>query len=274
MWHMAVAAAGGHAQNTRQGDCIEHAQTYRGHAAGSNWHRQVQQQAGRLGRLSAQQLQTAHTKPPSEREIGGERALITWVSSFATYVAIVAEAHPERVADMLAYMRLLIREASKFGGTGWLTYDSVFRRNNEGKDARWNYLDASLHQVYIASPRDKPVTPCRYCQEIDHASANCAVATFLPMTLSSPTDPAPSHMVRPSWRVKRPAPYARQRLICSSWNAGGCRFPGKCSYAHICSICDGSHPASNCRDAKAQSAGPRVPGDHTQMRSSGGPHIG
>jgi hypothetical protein len=72
---------------------------------------------------------------------------VTWLSSFATYVAIVAQAHPERVGDMLAYMRLIAREASKFGGTGWLTYDTVFRRNREGSSAPWNVIDASLHQV-------------------------------------------------------------------------------------------------------------------------------
>ena len=106
---------------------------------------------GMAERLTALLSGVAHPKPPSEREIGGERALMTWVSSFATYVAIIAEAHPERVSDMLAYMRLVIREASKFGGTGWLMYDSVFRRNNEGIESRWIYLDASLHEVYIAS---------------------------------------------------------------------------------------------------------------------------
>ena len=51
---------------------------------------------------------------------------MTWVSSFSTYVAIVTEAHPARVKDMLAYMRIIVREASKFGGNGWLTYDAIF----------------------------------------------------------------------------------------------------------------------------------------------------
>ena len=69
---------------------------------------------------------------------------MTWVSSFATYVAIVAKVHLERVGDMLAYMRLIIREASKFGGNGWLTYDAVFRRNQEGSN---NTIDPSLHEV-------------------------------------------------------------------------------------------------------------------------------
>ena len=36
------------------------------------------------------------------------RALSTWVVAFATYVAVVAEAHPGCVRDMLAYMRVLV----------------------------------------------------------------------------------------------------------------------------------------------------------------------
>lgn len=40
-----------------------------------------------------------------------------WVKAFSTYIAIIVEAHPERVRDMLAYMWLIVREAQKFGGT-------------------------------------------------------------------------------------------------------------------------------------------------------------
>jgi hypothetical protein len=97
----------------------------------------------------------APPRPPGEREIGGDQALLTWVSSFATYVAIVAEAYPKRVGDMLAYLRLIVREAGKFGGNGWLIHDSAFRRNREGLSTPWNVLDASLHQVYIAEPGGK-----------------------------------------------------------------------------------------------------------------------
>ena len=76
-------------------------------------------------RLVALPQGLAPHKPPGEREIGRDRALATWVSLFATYVAIVATAHSERVGDMLAYLHLVVWEASKFGGDGWLTYDAV-----------------------------------------------------------------------------------------------------------------------------------------------------
>ena len=91
-------------------------------------------------------------KPQEQREVS---SLITWVSSFATYVAIVAQAHPERVCDMLAYMRLIIREATKFGEYGRLTYNAMFRRNQEGLSQPWNVIDPSLHIAYI---RSKPGT--------------------------------------------------------------------------------------------------------------------
>ena len=68
-------------------------------------------------RLAALPQGLAPPKPPGEREISGGKALMTWVSSIATYVAIVAEAHPERVSDMLAYLHLIVREACKFGGS-------------------------------------------------------------------------------------------------------------------------------------------------------------
>ena len=36
-----------------------------------------------------------------QRELG---SLMTWISSFVTYTAVLSEAHPERVVDMLAYL--------------------------------------------------------------------------------------------------------------------------------------------------------------------------
>ena len=207
-------------------------------------------------RLAALPSALAQSKQPNEREIGGDRALATWVSSFSTYIAIVAEAHPARVRDMLAYLRLVVREASKFGGTGWLTYDAVFRRNHEDPGESWNYLDAALHQVYIASQRDKVVAPCKHCHECDHQASECTVASLLPKPAVPSTEPSSQVADRSSTKGKRPAPYAKQRPVCLSWNAGGCRFPGRCSYAHVCSSCYGSHPASACKDRPTLTSGP------------------
>lgn len=212
-------------------------------------------------RLATLPLGLAPPKPPAEREIVGERALLTWVSSFATYIAIVAEAHPEWVADMLAYMRLVIREASKFGGTGWLTYDSVFCRSQEGLSTLWNTLDAALHQVYIASQGTRTAPPCQHCLKVDHLASECAVAALLPST-SNGTHPQLATQERMAGKAKRPSPYTTQRPVCASWNAGTCKFPGKCLYSHVCTNCYGSHPATSCRER------PFTPSSATRPSSS------
>ena len=43
-------------------------------------------------------------------------SITSWTCAFATYIAVVAQAHPARVCDMLAYMRL-IRTTQCFGKT-------------------------------------------------------------------------------------------------------------------------------------------------------------
>ena len=124
----------------------------------------------------------AHRNPtsaPKAREVG---TLATWVTAFATYIAIVAVAHPGRVRDMLAYICLVVCEAQTFGGTGWLTYDQVFGRNRPGLDARWDHLDPSLHIAYIPSQADTPITPCAICSEVDHSTEDCALCKVTPPT--------------------------------------------------------------------------------------------
>ena len=47
-------------------------------------------------------------KGAEQREVG---SLMTWVSSFVTYIAVLSEAQHEKVVDMLAYLRLIIQVA-------------------------------------------------------------------------------------------------------------------------------------------------------------------
>ena len=125
-------------------------------------------------RMESRPSRAQAAKDAETREI---TAFPTWV--FTTYIAIVAEAHPSRVKDMCAYMRLLTREALKYGGRGWATYDAVFRRNRAGTDAPWDQLDPSLHIAYIISQADTPLAPCTSCNEVDHRTEDCALASVL-----------------------------------------------------------------------------------------------
>ena len=168
----------------------------------------------RLEALPVRMGQSARS--PEQREIA---SLHTWTSSFATYVAVLSQAHPARVVDMLAYMRLIIREAHKHGGMGWLTYDAVFRRNQQGMDTPWNVIDPSLHTAYIAGQNRQPITPCRHCHETDHGADDCALAPIIPAT--RPPQREKMAAIPPVFRSnKRPAMNPaglRAKRVCISW---------------------------------------------------------
>ena len=202
-------------------------------------------------RLEALPSHRSTSKAPEAREIN---ALPTWVSAFSTYVAVVAAAHPGRTKEMLAYLRLLVREAQKYGGSGWITYDQVFRRNRTGPDARWDQLDPSLHIAYITAQSDTPTVLCPICNEVDHGADDCALASLTAATKPASSRPGPStrEWVRgttarqPKRLINRPQATYPQRRICLSWNRGKCMFPGACNYLHFCATCRENHPAREC----------------------------
>jgi len=215
-----------------------------------------------------------HHKTPEHREITN---IVTWVSCFSTYVAIVAQTHPQRVRDMMAYMRLIVREAHKHGGSGWLQYDCIFRKNNQGPAASWDVLDPSLLTI-VANQGCSPRLPCHHCQEFDHSPHECALAPLEQPTRSQLQGRAASY----TRSGKRLSPYdtmrysrfqdtsstslapssglSSQQRVCISWNKGQCAFLGACNYAHVCPTCaDGSHRARDCPKTPANSFFKRPP---------------
>ena len=90
-------------------------------------------------------------KPANMRDFP---SLISWISCFTTYIAILGEAFPHLVRSHLAYMSLIITEASRNGGEGWRSYDTVFRQNAANNtDADWTRLDSSLHSSTFLAQR-------------------------------------------------------------------------------------------------------------------------
>ena len=112
-------------------------------------------------------------------------------------------------------------------------------------------IDPSLHQVYIANQEERVVAPCSHFQEVDHTTSACAVTAILPRMqppmFSWSSSREGDRQV--SGKGKQPSPYHRSPPpICYSWNTGNCRFPGSCSYAHVCGNCYGNHPSLTCND--------------------------
>ena len=73
---------------------------------------------------------------------------LSWLECFGVYASVVANQQPERFKELMAYQTIMIREARRCGGSGWLAYDSTFRQhaaNARGTD--WAKLNTSLYTV-------------------------------------------------------------------------------------------------------------------------------
>ena len=53
--------------------------------------------------------------------------LLSWVSCFGVYMAVLTGKHPQMIKPLLAYQTMIVREARRCGGNGWLAYDRYFR---------------------------------------------------------------------------------------------------------------------------------------------------
>lgn len=76
----------------------------------------------------------------------------------------------------------LTRGPQAHGGNGWVTYDAVFRCNQQGKDRAWDVLDPSLPTAYIVGRGTGLRMPCKHCNETDHLHEDCTLAFLAPPT--------------------------------------------------------------------------------------------
>ena len=196
---------------------------------------------------------TVQNKP--RREIPD---LLSWVQCFGTYMAIITSQFPNRTKELLAYQTLIVREARRCGGRGWLAYDSYFRQQVVGDDsADWSRLNQSLYAVTFITQGDRErAKSCVRCLESDHMEEQCALYSPPVKAMGS----VKRGVVERSISDLREAPSTSRgrgfsRLACFAWNQGDCRFPA-CKYRHICVRCSGDHRISRCpwlrsdRDAK------------------------
>ena len=175
----------------------------------------------------------------------------TWCYCFLGYMAMLTSDPTTR--DQLAYARLLIREAQRHGGRGWLDYDRAFRQQIAADPTlRWNTLNPGLQASTILGQRSSQGAFCTRCRGVDHNRSQCALSC-LESEPATPIIPLASH-----------APTNRKALrVCNSWNSGTCIFPGSCAFRHVCSTCyNPNHKAKECvkiPDASSYRYSPRRP---------------
>ena len=175
-------------------------------------------------------------------------SLPSWIYCFLAYIAI--RANDQGVRDILAYARLMVREAQKHGGSGWLDYDRVFCQQAAlDPSLRWNMLHPS------GSNTGWP--HCRLNPSLQHMQGTrpyCrAVCPLLPPASYWDSN-APGLSV---WPPGPRAPLRRQPKsmmnICVSWNKGHCAFTGTCRLRYMPAAPYGERLCSNSCSLGVQS---------------------
>ena len=125
-------------------------------------------------------------------------------------------------------------------------YYTIFIRKQEGLSTLWNYLRASLHQVYIVNQWGKNYALQQLSGDRPPSVGMChGIHSAKNVVVTSRTNPS---YVKYQVRLKgnHPSPYTRQQPVCYFWNGSNCIFPEKCSYAHVCILYYGNYPAATC----------------------------
>ena len=101
--------------------------------------------------------------------------MLSWLHCFSLYAAIVCEAHPEKVKEMWAYQAMMISEAHRCGGRGWLLYDSVFRQQLVSlESANFGRLNQALYATTFLAYGGRGQF-CPSCMLLDHGQDDCAL---------------------------------------------------------------------------------------------------
>ena len=191
--------------------------------------------------------------------------LLSWVQCFGTYMAVVTSAQPTKSKELLAYQTLIVREARRCGGRGWLAYDTMFRQQAAGNpEVDWSKLNPTLYAVTFLAQSGSGRN-CVLCMESDHNEEDCALAKGKVGPLILKTSSSQRSGVEGASRL----PKGKSRMVCFSWNQGECSFP-YCRYRHNCIKCGGEHRIIQCNAWGADRESWRKQGREPQSRDPQG----
>ena len=198
--------------------------------------------------------------------------IMSWVQCFAVYTSVMASKNPEAVPEMLAYLVCILRTSQDFGGLAWVNYDSAFRRQAAATGNRqWSRVNPSLYSICFAGVARSSVR-CDLCLSLDHHSKDCAMVADADPDVGSrlkAVESAVLALAQPRWQMPSPTgpTGGASAEPCRNFNRGRCSFRW-CRYRHVCRICQGPQPASECCEKAALRGPPPVGlprGAHTQM---------
>ena len=143
--------------------------------------------------------------------------MLSWLHCFSLYTAIMCEAHPEKNKETWAYQAMMISEAHRRGGRGWLLYDSAFRQQVVSlESANFGRLNQALYATTFLAYGGRGQF-CPLCMLPDHGQDDCA----LHPSRSFPTIRL-SDMAERQFRPEQRRGKSAGRRPCFAWNDGRC----------------------------------------------------
>ena len=148
----------------------------------------------------------------------------TWSICFTTYIAAVGQKHPAMMCEMLAYMQQILRTQAEYEGQAWREYDLRFRQMAAVTGNKtWSQLDAQIYNQCLVGR----------ARRVDQTKgAGLAV---------------------PKYGLERAGGKAKTDCCLILNRDGSCPYSTNCRYRHACRICQGRHPAAQCKRADHRS---------------------
>lgn len=170
-----------------------------------------------------------------------------WAQCFASYIRVMAETEPERVADRLGYMINIIRASGDFEGSAWVTYDDTFRRQAaNNKDMKWSNINSSLFSLCFTN-QDRAGKRCGFCfrSYLANGHHQCPLQEEGEMRQQQQNTEGIDGEINQGASTTWPR--------CRRFNEGRCHLMD-CSFRHVCTRCGGRHPAVACRQGPSKGA--------------------
>ena len=87
--------------------------------------------------------------------------LLSWIQCFGMYAAVAASKSPDRIPQLLAYQTMIVREARRCGGKGWLNYETMFRQQAAiNPSCDWLKFNNTLYSCTFQNERGRTCTWC------------------------------------------------------------------------------------------------------------------
>ena len=125
----------------------------------------------------------------------------------------------------------------------WLSYDTLYRKHAAlKKDTKWSVINTTIYARCVMGAPRNPVK-CEVCASTTHDTQDCIEGLSSSMSIEQCMELMERQLTQLAPRPRAPIRHSGE--VRKKWNREECSFP-YCLHTHVCSICSGAHPATQC----------------------------